>query len=563
MRPTAAAVATGGDNRGNGGGVASLATLCARVVVTAAEHVRVAAAPGEVADGVVKTMFDERLTDGRPEAARRALARVGPMLREFVLPPGTAGRVGRELVAGVAEHCRALWALSLRGCAAVTPAALAAIARNTASTLEHLDVGECSALDSSSIAAVARLCTRLRSLTADHCVGAKQPLVVDAPVLESLRVMGLVVPQLTLRCPQLLLLDCSDCWDVETLAWNCGSAVPLAEANLFRCKKLRGGSFAAFINANCTPALRYLNICECQFVAGRDAAAAVTGLSQLTHMVADMCALLDDEAIAALARSCPRLASVYFNECPRVTEAGCAELARCTMLEGCTFPTTVGDVSLMAIARAAAASLVVVDVTGSTTLTDAGVSTLLQSCVSLRTLTISECPRLTDACFAPLSAADGGAAGTKLRNLTAQMTLHTDSALHILAGRCHSLVSIDLLHNGRITDAGVIELIRCCPLLASVNLSFCTLITDATLAAFAASGSPPQPTASASPPLSLDVYGCNQVTADAVIALLASTTRSIRDINVNMSIRERISQLPVAALRGARVHSQRGDPIFP
>jgi F-box/leucine-rich repeat protein 2/20 len=298
--------------------------------------------------------------------------------------------------------------------------------------------------------------------------------------------------------------------------------------------------------------MRYINVTECAALDGKSLARALAGLTLVTHVVFTKCDGLDDDGISALVVAARGLRSIFANVCDRVTDRGCAQLAQLSTLEGVTLPSSVTDASLAAIATANP-GIVAVDLTEKTNLTDAGVAALLRSCPLLRTLTITDCSRLTDAAFAPLSDPVSPSAGLCLRNFTAQSVPLTDTSIRAIAGRCRDLMNFDVLRNTHVTDVGVSALASGCSLLSSVWLSFCRNITDASLVAFGGSGS-------TGVPLSLDIYGCDQITFEAVLTLLS--TRRIKDLNVNFQLHQRLIACTPEQLRGARIHSSRGDPIF-
>jgi hypothetical protein len=114
-------------------------------------------------------------------------------------------------------------------------------------------------------------------------------------------------------------------------------------------------------------------------------------------------------------------------------------------------------VTLSPVASAAQAplrgvSLTALHLSGCTLITDASVVAVLSACTALRTLSIAECPRLTNATLARMP---------------------------------RTLTSLNAALNASLSDVGVVELVAAAPHLEMLDLSFCVRLTHTAIRAIA------------------------------------------------------------------------------
>eukprot|EP01105_Mastigella_eilhardi_P027167 TRINITY_DN8231_c0_g1_i1.p1 TRINITY_DN8231_c0_g1~~TRINITY_DN8231_c0_g1_i1.p1 ORF type:complete len:613 (-),score=140.70 TRINITY_DN8231_c0_g1_i1:99-1937(-) len=506
--------------------VPPLVSLCCRTLATltaatpTADSAAIAASvPSELADACVGQLLAERLlTDSNAVSVLRA---VGRHLRRFRAPHPPGLSLHDATLCNALVYCPSLTEFTLRNNTSISPATLLAVA-SACPQLRFVDVSECTRVDAACIAGVAAAAPHLLELACVHCMAIEGELTVRSSTLLSLSVCS-CLHKLRLACPSLQHLDLTDCWDLEEIEVEAEARPALLY--LFRCRKLKGSAVAALVSES----LRELNVTECETLSPGLAPALVrcTGLAAL---VAPRCSSLDDAALTALASAgSATLEILVLNQCNTLTATGAAALRRFAALRSLTLPECAGDDTTATLS----ASLTAVDASYNRGLTAVGMQALLQL-PRLASLTATDCAAISDAVLAaalPTLAT--------LRVLSAARATHlSDDGLRVLAARCAStLVSVDLSRNQHVTDAGVAAITAACPLLHTVVLSYCVLITDAALAAIASGihaapkpkpkeGSTPEEEEAARAPLqamrTVDVYGCELVTAGAVAALAAA-----------------------------------------
>eukprot|EP00727_Mastigamoeba_balamuthi_P009560 m51a1_g5226 hypothetical protein (616) ;mRNA; f:276349-278238 len=553
----------------------TLVELCTRAVLWSGAPAEPAPAlvPSEVADALLRALTSSGpgVSGGPrgPAAVTRAIASVGPALSELAMPAALANAsVGSVAAAAARGQLRGLVSLSLRGCGRLGPRELRCVAAGCPG-LRSLDVGQCAAVDAPSLAAALASCASLEVLAADHCMGVVGALAAASASLRALRLCSRL-EALALACPRLQLLDLGDCWDLRELAVDAAARpAGLVEAGLFKCRALTGDSLLALV-APSSPALRYLDVSGCAALTERSLEAAARACPSLTHFVATYCPAAGPGAVAAVGSSCAALESVFLGGCPRESGPACAALAGAgASLRGVTFAPGLTGAALSAVC-AAARGLVVVDLSEQELIRDDDVCALLRSCRAMRSLSISDCGELTDAALDALQqqqsppcmgAEDGDdaqpAPGASLRSFIATNVPLTDRAVGALARRCPSLTSVDLTRNAHVSDAGIAELAGSCPQLRTLSLAFCRLVSDAALASLAEARGRP---GVAPPPLALNVYGCEQVSTGAVVALLAAG--GVKEVNVSASVSRELADVPQEQLRGVAVQSCNTDPLI-
>ena len=203
-----------------------------------------------------------------------------------------------------------------------------------------------------------------------------------------------------------------------------------------------------------------------------------------------------DAALLAVAEHCPELQVLSLGDCDHISDVsflrsngisddGVIALAqKCTALKTlrlCAIPVT--DAALLAVAEHCP-ELRVLSVGGCYHISDTGVIALVQRCAALKSLDL-ENTRITD-----------DAVSAAAKNCPYLEELHlgalecdfkwdvTDNALRTIAKYLPKLQALHLDDRSGVSDAGVIELVRSCTALKTLDVSD-TLITDAAVLAIA------------------------------------------------------------------------------
>ena len=196
---------------------------------------------------------------------------------------------------------------------------------------------------------------------------------------------------------------------------------------------------------------------------------------------------LTDVALCAIAKHLPKLEllNVNFPRNNGISDGGVIALAqKCTALKKlrlCGIPVT--DAALLAVAEHCP-ELRVLSVGDCDHISDTGVIALVQRCAALKSLDLENTCVTDDA----VSAAAKNCSYLEELNLGALERGFkrnvTDNALRTIAKYLPKLQALNLDDRSLVSDAGVIELVRSCTALKTLNVSD-TLITDAAVVAIA------------------------------------------------------------------------------
>jgi hypothetical protein len=116
----------------------------------------------------------------------------------------------------------------------------------------------------------------------------------------------------------------------------------------------------------------------------------------------------------------------------------------------------------------------------STTLTNAGLRTITQTCRLLHHINIGCCDELSDAGIIALAQHC-----PQLKQLDVSELDLTDAAMTALASSCHLLRVLTIGRNNNITDVSILAIAAGCPLLESLCIPLCGNITDDSITALA------------------------------------------------------------------------------
>jgi hypothetical protein len=188
------------------------------------------------------------------------------------------------------------------------------------------------------------------------------------------------------------------------------------------------------------------------------------------------CGDMTDVGVITLAQHCPLLMKVYCNGCCRLTDAAMVALAeRCTQLTSlhANYCRQLTDSALISLGKNCP-RLKTVHFDECSLLTDLGVDALAEGCHHLTTVTLYECHRLTGVAVCAIAKHC-----PLLRVLqTALCPLLTDVGVLELAQHCPQLECVILAECNQLTDESVIALVKHCPRLEWLNMNGCALVTE-------------------------------------------------------------------------------------
>eukprot|EP01105_Mastigella_eilhardi_P011796 TRINITY_DN2706_c0_g1_i3.p2 TRINITY_DN2706_c0_g1~~TRINITY_DN2706_c0_g1_i3.p2 ORF type:complete len:416 (+),score=90.88 TRINITY_DN2706_c0_g1_i3:386-1633(+) len=406
-------------------------------------------------------------------------------------------------------------------------------------------------VDGRCVEAALRHCTALTALSCEGCLALDQAPLMASRTLRQLRVGG-PIASLRMELPSLERLDCSDCWQLQTIAWDGApppaSGVPLERLAASSCAMLR--CVAPFL-AVCSGNVTELDFTSCDAL---PPAELCTAVSLCPHAVelGLCCACVHDGVLREACRvASGSLHTLALSIGAAVTAAGAGELRQCLLLQRVALPRSV-TAECVADLAAHLKNLRAVELMENPSVDSGSVAALLASCTALDTLTMCDCPRVGDAAFEPLACALTPGAGAVLAHLAIGDSDVTDAALLAVAGRCAALHTIDLSGDVRVTDTGVAAVLHGCPRLAVITLQRCLLLTNAVIAALAAAHK-----RDCGAVEFLDVYGCAAVGSGALSALLDAV--DLRQLNASALVVERLEAARLPAWGGVRFFSTRND----
>ena len=279
---------------------------------------------------------------------------------------------------------------------------------------------------------------------------------------------------------------------------------------------------------------------------------------------------ITDTSVAALARCCPHLVDVNLARCAAITDASAVMLAeRCPKLKTVNVTNFnnkhITDTFVAALAGNCP-QLTCVNIVGCRIVTEAAVVALVESCpqlesvggyfaitagsafigdslltdgiiaeiarrpsvvAELATVNLRVCSVLTDASIVVLARCCPLLSSVEIMQpsrvyaggVVVSSASFTDAAVLALAEACPLLENVGLLHCDQITDASVVLLSERCPRLAKVRLNHCTQLTDTSIVALA--GRCPYLE-------SVDIVGCTNLTDLSVVTLVTHFPRMAR-----------------------------------
>uniref|UniRef100_A0A1D1Z617 EIN3-binding F-box protein 1 n=1 Tax=Anthurium amnicola TaxID=1678845 RepID=A0A1D1Z617_9ARAE len=420
-------------------------------------------------------------------------------LAAMAVGTGSRGGVGELLIRGsngscqltdvglsaIARNSSSLRVLSIWNSPSITDESLSQIA-NYCPLLEKLDLCRCPLISDKGISAIAMKCPRLSSLMIESCQKIGN---------EGLRAIGQ-------WCPNLKSVSIVD----SVIVGDRGVAglVSFASSSLQKIKLERltitDVSLAVIgLYGKAVTELVFSNLPKVGdkgfWVMGSS-----HGLQKLKSFTIASCGVTD-VGVVAVAKGCPLLKQLCLQRCIQLSDAGLKGLA------------------------AAASSLEILQLEECNCITLSGiVGILLNRNAKLRSLTLTRCMEIRDvnSCPAPLSTC------VSLRSLSiCQCPDFGNSGLALIGKLCRKLQHIKLCGLGGVTDAGLLPLFEGCDLgLVKVNLGGCLNVTDATVSALVKLHGGTLQT--------LNLDGCRKITDKSLFAM-ADSCVMLEDIDLSKS----------------------------
>ena len=200
------------------------------------------------------------------------------------------------------------------------------------------------------------------------------------------------------------------------------------------------------------PQLRSFSADGCQFISTASMMALSHGCKELRTITLKTiyCRLITDDSLFRIAEGCPELTSFTLSCSEEVTNAGISSIAGgCEKLTSITIDrcSQIGDTALIAIGSSCPNLLEIVIGSSNHKFSDRGLIAIARGCPALESISISDCPNITDA-------------GVK-----------------VLAQKCFQLKSITL-EKSKISDVSLIAFATNSRKLQSVTFNKCDCITS-------------------------------------------------------------------------------------
>jgi len=383
---------------------------------------------------------------------------------------------------------------------------MASIAQLT--TLESVDLDWCEDVTDTTVPFLRRL-PQLKALFLSHCEG-----ITDAGVIS---------------------LFSDDEGDDKAAPFQ------LEILDLSWCKKITDIGIIALCNGSTIRhSLRCLNISGVHLVTqGAFLGSVAASLHRLETLNVAYCTCITDAAIAAFtsdADAAQHLTSLNLSNCPGISDHIAESLIKFVnlqLLDLSSHEELTNAVLLHTISNGGLQQLTTLNVSGVTLLTSASIHAVLEDCPVLETLDVSWCPDVDDGAFS-------GAAVVPLRELNVSWCKSlTDAALQSIASRFGAtLESLELFSLVNITDDGVSAVAQTMPKLATLNVSWCRGVTDASLVTLAST---------AAPLTSFAIAGNAKITDEGLAALLSAKRGTMEQLDVSRC--ERLNGRALAALQ--------------
>ncbi|OQR96938.1 hypothetical protein ACHHYP_12954 [Achlya hypogyna] len=362
--------------------------------------------------------------------------------------------------------------LSIAKCDSLTDASLTLV-RRTLAHLSVLHIDECRNITSDVLIAIWTDCTRLHSLSAQGC-----PAVTD-------RFLRCVAT--TKRQPGAFTryLDVSKCRNITdagiTDIADCKHDMELAFMSFGHCLQVQSMAFFAFETSKALFALETLDIPSLD-LDETSVSWLVGGCRRLKKLNLAHCLKVNDFCLLLLAQ-CTRLKWLSLNGCFRVTSKGLANLFS---KENSDTHATQRHVSLLEY----------LNVRNCYEINNEGLEAIASACTDLQQLNLQGLSHISDAGCRNASFYGRPDIGDETMTILSKLCRRlsfldvtgsprvTTHGAMLVASTCHSLLEL-YVGDTPIEDAAVVAIARHCPLLQTLHLSKCALLTDKAVEAIA------------------------------------------------------------------------------
>ncbi|KAI4335715.1 hypothetical protein L6164_014335 [Bauhinia variegata] len=401
-------------------------------------------------------------------------------------------------LSAIAHGCPSLKSLSLWNVSSIGDEGLSQIAKGC-HMLEKLDLCLSSSISNKSLITIAEGCPNMTTLNIESCSKIGN---------EGLQAIARL-------CPKLQCISIKDC----PLVGDHGVSSLLSSASNLSKVKLQAlniTDFSLAVLGHYGKAISNLVLSGLQNVSERGfwVMGVAEGLQKLVSMTVTSCRGVTDASIEAMGKGCINLKQMCLRKCCFVSDSGLVEFAKAAgsleslQLEECNRVTQSGIIGALSNFKTKLKSLTLVKCMGIKDI-DVEVS-MLSPCVSLRSLSIRNCPGFGNA------------------------------SLALVGKLCPQLQHVDLTGLYGITDAGLLPLLKNCEAgLVNVNLTGCWNLKDNVVSALA------RLHGGTLEVLNLD--GCRRIT-DASLLAIADNCLLLNDLDVSKSA---ITDAGIAVLSGA------------
>ncbi|XP_062203957.1 F-box/LRR-repeat protein 3-like isoform X2 [Phragmites australis] len=413
--------------------------------------------------------------------------------------------------------------LDLSLCPRVADATLAAASGSAAPSLRAVDLSRSRGFGASGIAALVAACPDLADLDLSNGVDLGDAAAAEVARMRRLQRLSLsrckAVTDMGLGC---VAVGCSDLRELS-LKWCLGVTDLGLELLALKCKKLTTLDLSytmvtkeRFASIMKLPKLEVLALVGCVGI-DDDALGCLEKVCNKSLQVLDIsnCQNVTDEGVSSVLKSIPNLLELNLSYCCPVTPSMVSSFQsiaklQTLKLEGCKFMAdglkgigrscvSVKELSLskcsgvtdteLSFVVSRLKNLLKLDITCCRDITDVSLAAITSSCTSLISLKMESCSHVTSGGLQLI-----GKHCSHLEELDLTDNDLDDEGLKALA-RCSKLSSLKigiclrisdegLSHIGKsggISDNGVTQIAQGCPMLESINLSYCTGITDRSL----------------------------------------------------------------------------------
>lgn len=396
-----------------------------------------------------------------------AIARGCPSLRTLSL--WNVLSIGDEGLVEVANECRMLEKLDLCQCPSITNKGLTAIAENCP-LLTTLSIESCCNIGNDSIRAIAQGCPKLESIFIKDC-----PLVGDQGLASLLSSSSSVLAKVKLQN-----LNISD-FSLAVIGHYGKSITSLTLSGL---RNVTEKGFWVMGNAQGLKALASLSISSCLGVTDLSLEAIGKGCSNLKQISLRNCCFMSNNGLLAFSTSAQTLESMHLEDCNRITTSGViSALSNCSLkFRSLSLVKCMGlkDMLFQDILLYPCISLRCLSVKNCPAFGSASLAILSKMCPNLRQVDLSGLYGMTDEGI--LALLNGSLAGLVKLNLSGCINLSDESAVAVARLHGETIKLLNLNGCRKITDVSLSAIASSCPLLSDLDVSN-SAVTDLGIAA--------------------------------------------------------------------------------